>query len=208
MIKNKPDILLEYNEILPDELIIDEFNSIKECGVKIKLKKRENHPWAALEWTIPTIIVAYILKPYFETFLKEAGKDHYKILSRKLKKIIAKGRKIDTKLITATQSTKKLDKTYSQSGSVSMIIETRTGRYIKLLFDKDLSKKDWEFALDQLLEYIIENYEKPNENELEKLTYNFTKNKNFKYYAIINKNTKKIEFYDDKKLLKITYKNK
>ena len=150
MIKNKPDILLEYNEILPDELIIDEFNSIKECGVKIKLKKRENHPWAALEWTIPTIIVAYILKPYFETFLKEAGKDHYKILSRKLKKIIAKGRKIDTKLITATQSTKKLDKTYSQSGSVSMIIETRTGRYIKLLFDKDLSKKDWEFALDQL----------------------------------------------------------
>ena len=208
MKKNKPDILIEYNEILSEELIIDEFNSIVKSGVNAELCKRENGAWMALEWTIPTVIIAYVFKPYFETFLKEAGKEHYKILSEKLKKIIGKGKKINTQLITAEQSTEKLNKAYNQSSTVSVIVETRTGRFIKLLFDKKLDKSDWEDALDQLLEYVIENYEKPNENKIERLTAGFKEHINFKYYALINSDTKKIEFFDDKKLMEISYKDK
>ncbi|MGB0443386.1 MAG: hypothetical protein ACPGFK_00925, partial [Flavobacteriaceae bacterium] len=68
---------------LSEELISEELNEIFKCGANVKINKRENSVWNAIEWTIPTIIVGYILKPYFETFLKEAGKEHYKILSEK-----------------------------------------------------------------------------------------------------------------------------
>jgi len=206
--KNKPDILIDFNEILPEELIAEEINEISECGANVKINKRENSVWNALEWTIPTLIIGYILKPYFETFLKEAGKEHYKILSGKIKPLLKKGKSFETKLLTATQSTEKLSKTYNQSHSISIIVETKSGRLIKLLFDNDLSLTDWEEAIDELFDFVIENYEKPNNNRIEKLTAGFKEHPNFKYYAIINEKTKKIEFYDDKKLLNKTRNKK
>jgi hypothetical protein len=42
---------------------------------------------AALEWLAPTAIVAYIAKPYFESFLSELGKDHYAITKNALKNL-------------------------------------------------------------------------------------------------------------------------
>lgn len=206
--KNKPDILIDFNEILPKELIAEEINEISECGVKVKINKRENGVWNALEWTIPTLIVGYILKPYFETFLKEAGKEHYRILSGKIKALLKKGKSFETTLLTATQSTEKLSRAYNQSHSISIIVETKSGRLIKLLFDNDLDLTDWEEAIDELLDFVVENYEKPNNNKIEKLTSGFKEHLNFKYYAIINQQTKRIEFYDDKKLLNKTRNKK
>lgn len=200
----KPDILIDFNEILPEELISEEFNEISECGANVIINKRENSVSSALEWTIPTIIVGYILKPYFETFLKEAGKEHYKILSEKIKPLLKKGKSFESKLLNASQSTEKLSKTYNQSHSISIIVETKSGRLIKLLFDNDLRLKDWEEAMDELLDFVIENYESPNDNRIEKLTEGFKEHPNFKYYAVIDKETKRIEFYDDKKLMNKT----
>ncbi|WP_152632822.1 hypothetical protein [Pseudomonas fluorescens] len=37
-------------------------------------------PYAAIEWLVPTTIILFIGKAYFEEFLKEMGKDHYHIL--------------------------------------------------------------------------------------------------------------------------------
>ena len=199
--ENKPDILIDFNEILPEELISEEINEISECGANVKINKRKNSVWNALEWTIPTLIVGYILKPYFETFLKEARKEHYKILSEKIKPLLKKGKSFETKLLTASQSTEKLSKTYNQSHSISLIVETKSGRLIKLLFDNNLSLTDWEEAIDELFDFVIENYESPNDNRIEKLTEGFKEHPNFKYYAVINEETKRIEFFDDNKLM-------
>jgi hypothetical protein len=199
--KDKPDIVIDFNEILPEKLISDELDGVLSCGANVIINKRENDSWNAFEWTIPTLIVGYILKPYFETFLKEAGKEHYKILSEKIKSILRKGKQVESKLLTATKSTEKLSKTYNQSQSISIIVQTKKGRLIKLLFDKDLSLNDWEEALDELFDFVIENYEKPDNNRIKKLTAEFKRHPNFNYYAVINKTSKKIEFYDDNGLL-------
>lgn len=204
--EKKPDIIIDFNEILPEELISEEIKEISDCGANVKINKRENSAWNAFEWTIPTIIVGYILKPYFETFLKEAGKEHYKILTEKIKPLVKKGKSVETKLLTASQTIEKVSKTYNQSHSISLIVETKSGRLIKLLFDNDLSVTDWEDAIDELFDFVIENYENPNDNRIKKLTEGFKEHPNFKYYAVINEETKRIEFYDDKKLINETLK--
>jgi len=206
--ERKPDILIDFKEILPEELISEELSGISECGANVKINKRENSVWNALEWSIPTIIVCYILKPNFETFLKETGKEHYKILSEKIKPLLRKGKSFETKLLTASQSTEKVNKAYNQSHTISIIVETKSGRLIKLLFDNDLSLTDWEEALDELMNFVIENYESPNDNRIEKLAKGLEEHQNFKYYAVINGETKRIEFYDDKKLLNKTRNKK
>jgi hypothetical protein len=43
-----------------------------------------------VEWFIPTAIVFFVAKSYFDGFLKEAGKDHYQLLKSKLSKTAAK----------------------------------------------------------------------------------------------------------------------
>ena len=42
---------------------------------------------SALEWLMPTAIVAYVAKPYFEGFLAAAGEDHYRSLKASLAKL-------------------------------------------------------------------------------------------------------------------------
>lgn len=201
MKKDNSDIIINYLESIPDYLILDDLNSIKETGVNLKINKRENSIWAAIEWTIPTAIAAYILKPYFETFLKEAGKQHYKVLTKKLKTLLEKGKLFNFRTITASQSTDKISKSYTQSKTISLLIETRNGRFIKLLFDDELEIDDWENAIDQLFNFIIENYETPKSNKLDEITKSYDEKIHRNYYAIINKKTKNIEIFDEKGMI-------
>jgi hypothetical protein len=158
------DIVLIYPSDFPDELISEETTELNSCGLNIKVQKVESEPYNALEWVLPTAFGAYILKPFFDAFLSEAGKDFYILLKKALKKVAEKGKQFNYRLITASQSTQKLSGNYNQSIAISINIQTKNNRRIKLLFDNNLEKDDWDNAIDQLLEYIIENYEKcPND---------------------------------------------
>lgn len=39
--ERKPDILIDFKEILPEELISEELSGISECGANVKINKRE-----------------------------------------------------------------------------------------------------------------------------------------------------------------------
>ena len=39
-------------------------------------------PFAGMEWLVPTAILVYVGKSYFDGFLKEMGKDHYQLLKK------------------------------------------------------------------------------------------------------------------------------
>ena len=158
-IKEIPDIVLIYPDDCPDEFINDEIKDFTNKKLNLKIEKVEKDAFMAFEWVVPTAFGVYILKPYFDSFLKEAGKDHYLLLKSGLKKIVEKGKLIKAKMISATQSTKKLSENYNQSLVVSIELQTKNNRHIKLLFDNELEKADWEDAIDQLLDLVIENYE-------------------------------------------------
>ena len=193
---------IEVPESMPDFASDKIVSGLQATGLNIKVLKRpELGAMNALEWIIPTAIAIYIFKSYFDGFLKEAGKDHYTILKTWLKKFADNGRLIKVHTIYATQSSSKRPNNNTQSKSVSLLLQTKNGKIIKLLFDNDLTKEDWDNAIDQLLNFAIENYEKyPNDNltkELERLDPDTRQ----KIYAIIDKDTKKLLFYGDRDLI-------
>lgn len=154
-----PDVVFIYPEVFPAEVISDETSAIKFPGLDLQILKRENDAYNGLEWLIPTAFGVYILKPYFDSFLSEAGKDHYQVLKMGLKKLIEKGKEFKTSAIASSLSTNKLSPKYSQSLTISVEAQTVNKRHLKLLFDNNLDIVDWNNGLDQLLELLADNHE-------------------------------------------------
>ncbi|MGY6521382.1 MAG: hypothetical protein ACXIUD_06615 [Mongoliitalea sp.] len=202
-----PGIILIYPSDFPDELISEETLELNSSGLNIKIEKVESEPYNSLEWILPTAFGAYILKPFFDSFLSEAGKDFYILLKKALKKIAEKGKQFNYRTITASQSTQKLSGSYNQSIAVSINIQTKQNRHIKLLFDNDLDIDDWENAIDQILEYVIENYEKCPNDRLTKKINSINEIEHKTIYGKINPKTKLVEFFDDN-LMFLEFKNK
>jgi len=160
----KPHIAIEIPDYFPkefDELILDDLTHDK---LNLDFKRSGPKMYAALEWVIPGLIATYILKPYFESFLKEAGKDHYQILKKKMGVLLSNAKRMNVKKVTASESTEKLDKTNSQSGAISIFLETRNGHLIKLLYDNNLDLKIWQEATNQILDLMELHYE-DNQND-------------------------------------------
>lgn len=202
-----PDIVLVYPSNFPDELISEETTELNSIGLNIKVQKVKNEPYNALEWVLPTAFGVYILKPFFDAFLSEAGKDFYILLKKALKKVAEKGKQFNYKPIAASQSTHKLSGKYNQSIAVSINIQTKNNRRIKLLFDNDLEKDDWDNAIDQILEYAIENYENCPNDRLTKKIILINEIEHETIYGKINPETKLLEFFDDNMMF-TEFKNK
>lgn len=194
-------LLIVYPENFPEELIEKDISELDLKKLNIQIEKQKNEAYSAMEWIVPTFLATYILKPYFDAFLGEAGKDNYQSLKAFCKKMLAKGKEIDAHLVPATLSTEKLSKTYSQSLAVSILIETKTKRQIKMLFDNNLSLYEWENAMEKFSDLITEHYENyPND----KLSYSIKDLSPKPYYTIyvkINPITKGLEFHDDHTLI-------
>jgi hypothetical protein len=193
---------LEFPENMPDQLVDQVIEDLQFEGLNIKIHK---HPalrtMAAIEWIVPTAIAAYIFKSYFDGFLKEAGKDHYNTLKNWLKSFTDKGRLIKVHTVYATESSNKKANSNTQSRSVSLLIQTKNDKTIKLLFDNDLSKEDWDYAIDQLLDFAIENYEAYPNDKLTKEISQFDTDPKNRIYAIIDKDSKKVLFYSERDIL-------
>lgn len=195
------DIVFVFPETFSDEKIDEEISGIKSKKLNLAIRKRVNEAYNGFEWIIPTVFAAFILKPYFDSFLSEAGKDHYNILKASLKKLIEKGKTIRTAAIPAIQSPDKLSQKYSQSLTVSIELQTINDRHIKLLFDNNLDINDWDSAVEQILELLVENYENfPNDTLTIEINNLDTKQHRI-IYSIINPETKKLEFKDDQAML-------
>lgn len=201
-----PAIGFLYPKDIPDDVLNSEIEQFRAENLYIQHRKIEHGPFAALEWAVPTIFAAYILKPYFEAFLSEAGKDHYQILKNGLKKWIEKGKLIDAKLIAASDSPNKLSKNYNQSIVISISVQTKDNRQIKLLFDNELEKSDWDDAINQLLDLLEENFAIFPHDKLSKVIKEINPKPTKTIYGKINPKTKKVEFFDDNQLM-IEFKN-
>lgn len=200
-------LIISYPENIPQEIVDIEISELNPNNIfSVKIVRQKNELYAAFEWIVPTFLATYILKPYFESFLSEAGKDHYKYLKEFSRKMLTRGKKTEAKLIAATQSTQKLSSNYTQSLAVSIGAEMVTRRKVKLLFDNNLELIDWENALEEFISYMLDHYENfPNDrfsNEVKKLSPKHYAT----IYGIINPLTKKIEFHDDETLFTLTKK--
>jgi len=195
---------LDVPENFPDVVIDKITTDIQSSGLKVKVNKHKTSVMAAaLDWVLPTAIAAYVFKPYFESFLQEAGKDHYKMLKSWLKKFANDGRAIKVYRITASQSTQKNIDNDDQSRSVSILLQTKNGKIIKLLFNDSMTQEDWNNAIEQLLDFALEHYEKFPNDRLSSVLEELETERSAWVYAIIDKTSKQLQFYNDSDLIKL-----
>ena len=85
---NNPHLAVSYIEKFPPERFVRFSSDVEAPSLNILIESRpEPGPFAALEWLIPTAVIVYIAKSYFESFLKEMGKDHYVLLKKGLRNL-------------------------------------------------------------------------------------------------------------------------
>lgn len=155
---------------------------------------------AAMEWTIPTLVVAYLLKPFFQSFLTEAGKDVYAHTKKQLKLFIAKNRTLKIKLMAASQSINKLSKTYDQSLSISVKARIHENLTITALFNEDVSEQEAPQMMEGMFQYLEILYDQcqKEQPESENASNKFSNNN---FYLIANNQTKQWELLTDRQMI-------
>lgn len=88
---NVPHIGVSYLEDFPAEPFEELAVALQHSALNLKQEPRPRPgPNAGVEWLLPTAVVIFIGKAYFDAFLKEAGKDHYHVLKKALQKLTSK----------------------------------------------------------------------------------------------------------------------
>jgi hypothetical protein len=86
-----PHIGLSYAEDLQSSALDDFCQEIAASGLDFRSETRPSPgPFMGVEWLMPTAIIVYLSKSYFDAFLKEAGKEHYQALKKGLAKLAAR----------------------------------------------------------------------------------------------------------------------
>lgn len=190
-------LTLSYPALLPDENFSDLLEKFNSNGLALTVKKTKSFgPYASLEWAVPTMIALWITKPFFESFLKEAGKDGYVLVKEALKSILAKGRQN-----VNNKPTHKESKTYFQTSYVSISVDLKHGKKLKILFDERLTLNDWNMASDALLDKLVSDYDSLESKIICSSTLLDSIGDRTKLYAVISIETKEWEILTDREMI-------
>lgn len=152
---------ISYIDSLSPESIERFKSEVDVPGLSVSLEARpEPGPFATLEWLAPTAVVAYIAKPYFETFLKEMGKDHYALLKKGLKNLGARllGKNVPRVQVIYTPG-KIADTESVYSLTFSVVAAANERSRIKLLLQNTLSEIQFGEAIDAYLNFLVQLHE-------------------------------------------------
>jgi len=188
--KDIPHITIEFPDYFPEDFEKFIADGIENEFLNLRIERKKPTAWAASEWIIPGIVAIYILKPYFESFLKEAGKDHYLLLKNKLNDILSKTKNMEVNTVTSQGAKDKIDNSNTQSKAISIFIQTEKGILIKLLYDNKLDLETWQTSTNNILQLIAGHYENSTDNPLTEYLNKLDEKKDKTVYAIIDPTSK------------------
>ena len=199
---NTSYIQISLPEVFSKEKIDENLTPFNESEIKLKVNLYPIRAYACMEWVMPTAAFVVIFKPYFESFMSEMGKDHYDLLKKSLQNWSSQSDSRNTRKLTANGPKDAKTEHYSQSLYQSIKLECKDGRTIKLLFDVELDQIHWSNAITELLDLFEEYYTKDGDSRLDHILGKLSEKKYHQLYAIIDKESKKLEFHDDNTILK------
>lgn len=153
---NTPDIAISYEDHFSSGLFNDFIESTNEEGLNVIVEPRESDGvYAGLEWFLPTAIIVFIGKSYFDGFLKEAGRDHYNKLKGSLSNLTDKTMSIPRiePLIIAS-SPNKIRENNPYTFVLSIYAESNDGNKFKLLLPKVSSTVDYTDIVFTFLNFL------------------------------------------------------
>ena len=149
---------LSHQEDVPEEIMSELIDTISVDGLALRSEPREIGIYGAMEWAIPSIIIAYLFKPYFEAFLKEAGKDHYQLLKKGF-----------LQLFKRILGEKPENRQTARSVIFSIMTRMLDGRSVKFVFPEGVTIEEYEKSLDLLGELLSTHYETYPDDQMSKL---------------------------------------
>ena len=150
----EPHLILQHADNIPAEYVADFTDTVRVDRLELLVQSRSSGvPYAAIEWLMPTAIVAYLAKPYFESFLKEMGKDHYVLVKGGLKKIYSRVAGPKAPEVTLASSAGKVAKEQPYSMFFSVVFKGPDGNQFKLLIPRPISASEYDLAIGAFLEF-------------------------------------------------------
>jgi hypothetical protein len=149
------DVTIIYREDMPKQLVRDLVQELRGENVNVQVEERENVPYAAFEWAIPAAVILFIAKAYVDTLLKEAAKDHYPIIKRKLAKFADKVLRIKQQVFVSAQSPNKVNKNNPVSNSFAVWAMMIDGRPLRFLFYGDREEDYYEYAIEKIFNILM-----------------------------------------------------
>lgn len=152
----KPDIALVYDNYFGDELGSEFTLGLNRKSVNIMTRKYGvyDEPQMCAEWFLPSLITAYIAKPYFEAMLQELGKEHFQLLKKKLSNIgsdTIKKQRIEPTFV-ATQG--KISGSNPYSHSFSIMAESSEGFTFQFLIPKYNEDCDYQNLIYKFMDFV------------------------------------------------------
>lgn len=155
-----PDIALSYDEQIPAETF-EEFESlIGKTGLSYAKEPRKHGPFAGVEWLLPTAVILFIGKSYFDSFFKEMGKEHYHLMKKGLqlfrKAFLSKTKRIQYRRVSVPASKIPEDPVFSVLFSI--MAKTKNGQSIKFLFPDGISEEKFQKSIEAFFRLLAKNY--------------------------------------------------
>lgn len=144
-----PQIGISYLSSIPESTVEEFRATISHPKLDLRSESREDDIYAGVEWFLPTALVVYISKSYFDGFLKEMGKEHYLLLKKALIKLKSKLREYK---LTATKG--KILKESIYTFSLSIYAEADNDHRFKLLIQKDITDAEYEEIIEAFLNFL------------------------------------------------------
>lgn len=154
----KPNIGILYEDSI-EESFFDEFIltvSHDDLGLLVE-GRPEFGPYACAEWFVPTAIAVFLGKPYFESFLKEMGRDHYALLKSGISDLCIKTvskRRFEPVLMASNEG--KINPSNPYTLSFSVMAETESGYDFKLLLPKLSDSFDYQKATEKFIDFVAD----------------------------------------------------
>jgi len=147
--EKRTSISLLIDQEAPEEIFHSFVDDLSEMDVEAKIVRRESEgPFMALDWLIPTGIILFIAKPYFETILKKMAEDHYVMLKSATSKLWQKmfGANPEIERFVVVHGGKIKESIFSRSFSVTA--QSVDGHKITLLFLKGANQEEFDAAIE------------------------------------------------------------
>lgn len=124
-------------------------------GIRAGVTRRKPEgPYMAFDLLIPTLIILWIAKPYFNEFLKETGKLHAAALHKGLSKLWTKVFGPKPEVTYSIVDSKGKARPSDFSSAVSVKAQRKDGGEITLLFPAKTSSEDFSAGVDKFLELL------------------------------------------------------
>lgn len=169
MIKQpSPSIGIQALAPLSEKDFSDVLAHLADKGVSCAFEQREPTPYASLDWLIPSGIVLFMTRSYFDGIFKEIGKDHYQWFKAAASSLYRKALGDNPEVEFSVVSAGKPKTPFHFSGSLSFVYSNDCGYRVKLLFPLDVTTEDYESSCEEFMKLVATHEAKRSDDPLGK----------------------------------------